>query len=379
MSAKIGSQSRMMLRLVTSVSRQAESYLLTSTPLAKDIEQQLVQVYGLKVVYLPQLSMSNPFRIYEAWKEMKKAVQVIQPDLVHVHGAWNPLLYLMELTARKNGYVTCVSTYGGMAPEILNTEFFKKRMLPLLFYQAPLIRHSTSLLAINEKEWEDIRNLNLKKRVEILPEITSGAGNNEVLSEALLAAYRKAIDSSYKRFLTADEELFVERCVIAASTKDAGETTAHSRRLDDSLSFRRIFLYAYDEDVMELLHAGALNLSYQIPTIHNVGDIPRYADKKAKRKGGLQQLPLPVRKIKVSEDNPLEYNVVSALLRAQKEGIKRLSLRHKTELYDIFRNQDFDEGVVGAELSRLRLKRFTKKIQNMLHEMYNMPVGYDIF
>ena len=356
----------MILRLVTSVSRQVESYLVTSTPFSQDIEQQLSQVYAVKVVYLPVLSMKNPLQAYNAHKEMKKVIETIQPDVVHVHGAWNPLLFLMERTARKNGYVTCVSTYGGMAPEILNTEFFKHRMLPLLFYQAPLIRHSTSLLAINEKEWQDIRNLNLKKRVEILPEIPKGGGSADVLSSELIAAYRKAIDSSYTRFITADEELYVERCVIAATTKDRMPETPVPE--ESSLSFRRVYFYAYDEDVLDKLQ-----------TVVNVADIPRYVDRKAKKRGGLQQLPQPVRKLHITEGNPLEYNVVTSIIKVQKEGLKRLTLRHKAELYDIFRNQDFDEDVVGEELSRLRLKRFTKKIQNMLHEMYDMPVGYDIF
>lgn len=369
----------MILRLVTSVSRQAESYLLTSTHLDKDVESQLTQTYALKIVYLPELSMKNPVRAYHAWKELKNSLEVIQPDLVHVHGAWNPLLYLMERTARRNGYVTCVSTYGGMAPEIVNTDFLKRRMLPLLLYQAPMVRHSTSLLAINDKEWQDIRDLNLKKRVEILPETIKGGGNADVLAEALLAAYRKAIDSSYKRFLTADEEILVERCVVAATTKEALPATASHEALGDALSFRRVFLYAYDEDVMDILHAGAYKLSCKVPPALHVGDIPRYADKKAKRRGGLQQLPMPVRKLRVSEDKPLEYNAVTAIVRAHKEGMKRLTLRHKAELYDIFRNQDFDEDVVGDELSRLRLKRFTKKIQSILHEMYDMPVGFDIF
>ena len=368
-----------MLRLVTSVSRQAESYLLTSTQLTPDIEEQLTQIYKLKIVRLPELSMSNPLKLYQSWKELKKALQMIQPDLVHVHGAWNPLLYLMERTARHNGFVTCISTYGGMAPEILNIDFFKKRMLPLLCYQAPLIRHSTSLLAINQKEWEDIRNLNLKKRVEILPEITIRDGSTDVLSTALLAAYRKAIDSSYKRFITADEEIFVERCVIAATTKEPISGSQYMGA-EDSLSFRRVFLYAYDEDVIDILPAGAHRLFCQMPQPQNVADIPRYVDKKAKKRGGLQQLPSPVRKIKISnEDKPLEYSVVTSLLKAQKEGIKRLTLRHKSELYDLFRNKDFDEDVVAEELSRLRLRRFTKKIQRKLHDMYNMPQGFDIF
>lgn len=376
-------QAQKILHLITAVSRQTESYVVTSSPFTQEMEQQLKEVYKIQMVYLPKLSASNPLKIYHAYKVIKECLIQLQPDLVHVHGSWNPLLFVMERTARKRGFVTCVSTYGGMAPEVLNTEFFKRRLLPLIFYQAPLIRHSTSLIAINEKEWNDIRNLNLKKRVEILPPAQSTEEGAQAYSQAILAAYQKAIDSSYKRFITPEEEMIVERCMINATTMDTKYVPEHKEEGDkqnkQSLSFRRLYFYAYDEDVLDKVLEGARSLSYNFPQPGNIADIPRYADRKAKKRGGIEQLQLPVRKIHLTDERSLEYKAVTSLLRVQKEGIKRLTLRHKAELYKIFRNDDFDENIVGEELVRLRLKKITKKVQQMLHELYNMPVGYDIF
>ena len=376
-------QAQKILHLITAVSRQTESYVVTSSPFTQEMEQQLKEVYKIQMVYLPKLSASNPLKIYHAYKVIKECLIQLQPDLVHVHGSWNPLLFVMERTARKRGFVTCVSTYGGMAPEVLNTEFFKRRLLPLIFYQAPLIRHSTSLIVINEKEWNDIRNLNLKKRVEILPPAQSTEEGAQAYSQAILAAYQKAIDSSYKRFITPEEEMIVERCMINATTMDTKYVPEHKEEGDkqnkQSLSFRRLYFYAYDEDVLDKVLEGARSLSYNFPQPGNIADIPRYADRKAKKRGGIEQLQLPVRKIHLTDERSLEYKAVTSLLRVQKEGIKRLTLRHKAELYKIFRNDDFDENIVGEELVRLRLKKITKKVQRMLHELYNMPVGYDIF
>ena len=376
-------QAQKILHLITAVSRQTESYVVTSSPFTQEMEQQLKEVYKIQMVYLPKLSASNPLKIYHAYKVIKECLIQLQPDLVHVHGSWNPLLFVMERTARKRGFVTCVSTYGGMAPEVLNTEFFKRRLLPLIFYQAPLIRHSTSLIVINEKEWNDIRNLNLKKRVEILPPAQSTEEGAQAYSQAILAAYQKAIDSSYKRFITPEEEMIVERCMINATTMDTKYVPEHKEEGDkqnkQSLSFRRLYFYAYDEDVLDKVLEGARSLSYNFPQPGNIADIPRYADRKAKKRGGIEQLQLPVRKIHLTDERSLEYKAVTSLLRVQKEGIKRLTLRHKAELYKIFRNDDFDENIVGEELVRLRLKKITKKVQQMLHELYNMPVGYDIF
>lgn len=377
-------QAQVILSQITAVSRQTESYMVTSSPFTQEMEQQLKDVYQLQMVYLPKLSTSNPLKIYHAYKVIKECLMQMQPDLVHVHGSWNPLLFIMERTARRKGFVTCVSTYGGMAPEVLNTEFFKHRLLPLVFYQAPLIRHSTSLIAQNEKEWNDIRNLNLKKRVEILPPALSTEEGAQAYTQAILAAYQKAIDSSYKKYITPEEEMLVERCLINATTIDtkyvperASEEGEKQNR--QALSFRRIYFYAYDEDVLDKVMEGANSLAYNFPEPSNIGDIPRYADRKAKKRGGIEQLQMPVRKLHITDEKSLEYKAVTSLLRVQKEGIKRLTLRHKAELYNIFRNDDFDEKIVGDELLRLRLKNFTKKIQQMLHELYNMPVGYDIF
>ena len=377
MANDIGPQSRVILRLVTSVSKQAESYLLTSTHLASEVEQQLKQLYAVNIVYLPELSTHNPVQIWKSHKALTNAVLSIQPDIVHVHGAWNPLLFLMERTARKNGFVTTISTYGGMAPEILNIDFFKKKLLPFLFYQAPLIRHATSLIAMNEKEWNDISNLNLKKRVEILPQMPAGGEMADVFASALLSAYRKAIDSSYRRFITTEEEMIVEQCITAATTADAYTPDA---TIDwGTASFRRIFFFAYDEDVLDSLPQGAKNLGKNIPPLINVTDIPRYVDRKAKCRGSLQQLQLPKRYIRLDATHEVERHVVLSFLRAHHEGYKHLTLRHKAELYYLFRKVDFDEYIVSQELSRLHLKAFTIKIQKMLHTMYAMPEGYDIF
>ena len=378
-----GPQAQSILRFVTAVSRHTDSYIVTSTPLSKALEQSLTTNYALHIMYLPELSVKGPFKLHRAIVEMKKSLEFIQPDIVHIHGSWNALLYVMERTARRNGFVTCLSTYGGMSPEVLNIDFFKTRLLPLILYQAPIIRHSTSLIAINEKEWNDIRNLNLKKRVEIMPEATKDGATAQSLTTAILGAYQKAIDSSYRRFITLDEEMLVERCLITA-TKNKDDVFSHAAEAGktdrQSLSFRRIFFYAYDEDVLQPFLEGAKQRSYNIPLTSQVEDIPRYVDRKAKKRGPLDQLPLPLRKTHLHKDTePLEYRAVTAIMRAHKEGYKRLTLRHKAELYDIFRNDDFDEGIVAAELKRLNLRHFTRKLQLMLHDMYAMPVGYDIF
>ena len=372
-------QSRYKLRVVTAASKQAETWLLTSTSLSDALVQQFMQAYSVHVICMPELTVRSPMQMWHTSKRMKQLLLTQQPDIIHVHGAWNPLLALMEHTARKSNFVTCVSPYGGMAPEILNTDFVKTKMLPFLLYQAPMIRRSTSLIATSEKEAQDIGNLNLKKRVEVLPPISDGSEQKNIFSMSLLAAYRKAIDSSYKSFITTGEEMLVEQCLVASTTSDFQLMQQENLPMDDIQSIRRVFLYAYDEDVIDRLHDGASRLSKNLPPLIDVERIPRYADRKAKKRGGISELPQPKRRLRIAPENDRETTVVQALLRVKKAGIQNLTLRHKRELYDIFRNTDFNEDVVAAELRRLGMKKFTRRIQDLLHAMYNMPEGYDIF
>ena len=65
--------------------------------------------------------------------------------------------------------------------------------------------------------------------------------------------------------------------------------------------------------------------------------------------------------------------------KAQSVGKKKLTLRHWTELYHLFRHIDFNEDDVAKELKRLGLKKTAKKIQKTLGKHYAMSRGYDIF
>ena len=63
---------------------------------------------------------------------------------------------------------------------------------------------------------------------------------------------------------------------------------------------------------------------------------------------------------------------------ASKIGLKNLTLRHWTELYHLFRYEDYDEDKVVQELAKHKLKKTAKKIQNQLTELFFLKPGYKI-
>ena len=76
--------------LVRSTANAAESYVITQ----KDLGTGAIMVRA---------------RFLRKLKEL-------QPDIIHVHAAWDSTAALIEHTARSHGFYTVVSVHGGLAP-----------------------------------------------------------------------------------------------------------------------------------------------------------------------------------------------------------------------------------------------------------------------
>ena len=148
---------------------------------------------------------------------------------------------------------------------------------------------------------------------------------------------------------------------------------------NQGLSFRRIYLYAYDEDVTDLLTEGARKTERPMPPLLDVSKVRRYKSKKAKNRISLADVDAKTRKIAIPADKEKEIKVVKMIAGAKRVTMKRMTMRQWVELYDMFRNIDFDEDMVAEELQHQHLKSFTVRIQRRLRDSYNLPQGYDIF
>lgn len=361
-------------KMLLSTSKVAEVVLLTSTKLPADMEEALLGQYGVRTIYINKVEGFNPIKLLSAFNEVRKVLNEEQPDIVHVHGAWNYTAALVEQVARKLHYITVVSTHRGVSSEIIGIDFWKQKLPRLLAYQIWMIRNSTSLIAINDTEKENIIALGLKKRIEVLPQIPKEGENLDMLREALMAMYRKAIDSFYYRYTTPAEQTFMEQLVAAAIVDEDVKIETPST---EGLSFRRLSFLLHDEDITELFLSGVHKMQVSMPPLLNVSATPRYKNRKAKQLGPLADVTLS-KSIRLPEES-LERTAVALIAKAKTLGIDRLTMRHKTELYRLFRYTDFDEEKVGKELKRLGLRKFTVKLQKYLDNLFHLKPGYHIY
>ena len=357
--------------IMVSTTKVTECHLLTVVPLPDTMVQAMQEQYGITVHYLTYNKAIYPIRTYAQGRQAKRLLKSLTPDIVHVYGSWDSTAAIVEKQARSRKIVTIVSPMGGLSTFNLNTSFWKDKLPRLAMYQAWMVRSCTTVVAISEQERTDILNLKLKSRIETLP-----ADNVQEQGEAIMSIYRKALDSSYLNYITHEEKQFVRDAVNNAITKEA---TPVEINVTEGLSYRRIYLYAYDEDAIDLLVEGTKKAAIPMPPVLNVAALPRYKNKKAKKRISLYNTDVRLKKQSIDQSHPKEMEAVKLIAAAKQTKLKRLTLKQWSELYNLFRNIDFDEDIAANELDHQKLAGFTKKLQKKLGKYYNLPKGFDIY
>lgn len=142
------------------------------------------------------------------------------PDCVHVHGIWSPILALRFLRWRRQGIPCVVTAHGMLAPWALAHKFLKKRVVWLI-YQKAILNRAAVLHVTSEREAQDLRNLGLKPRIEIIP------WGIEMLRED------KALNSKHEILngRKVEESQGAARQHIGQQTTDNGQRTTDNRQL----------------------------------------------------------------------------------------------------------------------------------------------------
>lgn len=367
------------MKMIQASARIVDLHILTLMPPADDVAVLLKEKYAVKIHSVKKPEGKNPLLWMSFYKKISATLQSVSPHIVHVHGAWDFKAALVEQSARSNNSVTIVSPHRGISSEIIDIDFWSDRVWKLLSYQIRMLRKCLCVIAINESEKEYLRSSNFKRRVEV---VTLGQQNDEdaqdtmnLLRDQLYSIYRKALDSSYEKFITPEEDNFLFATVQKALVDDEEITVPPT----DGLSFRRIYFRAFDENAISLMQRGMAKTDFTLPTSIDVASIPRYPNKRAKKKQSLAESSSMAGKITIPAEQHEERNAVLILLNANEKKIDRLTYSDWAELYILFRQTDFNEDVVGDELKRLGLKKFTLKIQKKLRDMFYLKDGFCIY
>lgn len=339
-------------RLVRSTEQVATSHIFT----AKDFSKNL---FSFRRDFIHQL-------------------EIINPDIVHIHACWDFRAALIEHTARSRGYYTVVSPHDGLSPDNMDQRFWKERLPRILLYQWPMIRHCNAVVTVSQKEQDDMNKLGWNRKTGLVPHPLTNELSDDETSQLVMALYHKVIDTNYRCRISAEEELLMNKCIKAATIDDIKPTgaeaysMAHKDGEDDfiAISYRHLYLYAYDENVTEEFVHGAHILNLTLPPQLDVASVPRFS------------LKLKSKRIDAIRFNALLKTILSLIpnnsIPAQRltPDVKYIDLSSLLYVYAAIRFCDFDEDIFLKTIKHKGIRRYTRKLITRLSEMFTIEPGF---
>lgn len=111
---------------------------------------------------------------------MKSAILKFQPDILHSHMLWTYQSYLINRVHMKNDIPYMVTIHGALDNWALKKSYIKKQ-IALKFFERNALSHARCLHALNENEYNSIREFGLKNPVCIIPNGVDIVPNNDIL------------------------------------------------------------------------------------------------------------------------------------------------------------------------------------------------------
>ena len=101
-------------------------------------------------------------------KPFEDVLSMIKPDIVHIHGIWNPELHRCAFICRRWGIKYIIAPRDMLEPWSLQQKWLKKRIARFL-YQDSDLKHAAALHATAESEEAQFRKLGFKNKVIVSP------------------------------------------------------------------------------------------------------------------------------------------------------------------------------------------------------------------
>lgn len=134
--------------------------LFTTNYLASSDDKLLIHQFAGHVNLLPASAHSMLGGLWQAVNGNFKAqlLQGIEPEIVHIHGLWHPLLAAFASTARRHGIPYIVATHGMLDPWCRKVKPIRKA-LALRSYQGAILAAATAVHTSSQREAENLRDL----------------------------------------------------------------------------------------------------------------------------------------------------------------------------------------------------------------------------
>lgn len=328
--------------------------------------------------------------IVTAKDDWKKAIENFKPDLLHVHGCWSHRAASIIKWAKQKHYALVLSPHWGLNAFTLKHEKRMRKLLWTILYQRASVNNVDALLVTTEREKLNLEKEGWKKRIDVV----TNSLLNRSLSDTEMATltikfYHKVMDTRYQLALTSTEYNAMNSLLYAAISQDPGLqhlSTEQMKGLDElqDEQWRRLFLYAKDEGVSNLLDEAIMRLQVQAPQV-DTEQIERYQLYLPKSQEGVNRKkiegthPLFRQRLKdnSSKSDEVIREIATTLVNTKFLNDQHImALRHLTDLYTLIKYSNYDEDKLAEVLKSMKIYRFSRRIIQLLVERLYLEEGF---
>jgi len=102
-------------------------------------------------------------------KQLAAVMRNFQPDVVHLHGGWHPVLFFGARLAKRMSIPIVLSLHGSLRPVVVEGDRRLKKRLAWRLYQRRLVGLADVIHVSTETEREDLARLGFDKPVVVVP------------------------------------------------------------------------------------------------------------------------------------------------------------------------------------------------------------------
>ena len=282
------------------------------------------------------------------------------------------------------------SPHGALVEKATTTEQKSTKKIKTLLYQAKMVRGMDALLVTNEQERQDILKLGWTQRIDIVQDsVLNSSLSDDEMAQQTISFYRKVLDTRYQFAMTAMEKDAVPSLLHVGLAQETTHNLLPSDQLLNLRSlnpeqWRRIFLYADDEGIREIVDNCISRLQLNAPTIDTAA-IERFPLLLPKETTSVDTDKLignqPMTRQRLSDYSNKEDAIIKKIATIiantrQIERKKKLSLRMLADLYTVIKYNDYDEDRLADVLRHLRLYRYSRRMIQLLAEKVLLKEGF---
>lgn len=273
----------------------------------------------------------SDWNIFSIRNTFLKQLYALMPDIVHVHGCWNYATYQCLNMARNRGFITFFTPYGEMSMKEIKTEFWKKKVWKLLWYQRPMLKRASFIIVQTQKEGDTLFTLGRSTDMDIVP---TKATPSDDFAAHITALYKQCCDAQRTK-------------EVSMQTLKAIHLQLHE--LLHSHSLPKLELSSREKQQYDLFCTQQELTS----TLTDEYQIPRYSDGDA-----ISEIYAMVKKLKSSM------------------GKKKATFNDVFQLTATIQNNDYDEDKLMQGLQKDGLSNFLRRIVQIADELCGIEPGF---